>query len=98
MNVEFDSYIIPTNELPTDGFRLLDVDNRVILHINSQIRILLTGADVIHSRTIPAKLLLKFQTSSRHPLNISTGPNVISFGRFAGLAQVKYKKVVYNRF
>nr|YP_010037315.1 cytochrome c oxidase subunit II [Dacus trimacula]QJX68116.1 cytochrome c oxidase subunit II [Dacus trimacula]QQW48091.1 cytochrome c oxidase subunit 2 [Dacus trimacula]WCB98309.1 cytochrome c oxidase subunit 2 [Dacus trimacula] len=54
MNVEFDSYMIPTNDLPSDGFRLLDVDNRVILPMNSQIRILVTAADVIHSWTIPA--------------------------------------------
>nr|YP_010692933.1 cytochrome c oxidase subunit II [Anastrepha ornata]WCB98049.1 cytochrome c oxidase subunit 2 [Anastrepha ornata] len=54
MNVEFDSYMIPTNELTTDGFRLLDVDNRVILPMNSQIRILVTAADVIHSWTVPA--------------------------------------------
>lgn len=53
-NVEFDSYIIPTNELPLDGFRLLDVDNRVVLPINSQIRILVTAADVIHSWTVPS--------------------------------------------
>nr|AML60299.1 cytochrome c oxidase subunit II [Mesembrinella sp. ACMJ-2016] len=53
-NVEFDSYMIPTNELPMNGFRLLDVDNRVVLPINSQIRILVTAADVIHSWTIPA--------------------------------------------
>lgn len=54
LNVEFDSYITPTNELPVDGFRLLDVDNRVVLPINSQIRILVTAADVIHSWTIPS--------------------------------------------
>ena len=53
-NVEFDSYIIPTNELSIDSFRLLDVDNRVVLPINSQIRILVTAADVIHSWTVPA--------------------------------------------
>nr|UXX49954.1 cytochrome c oxidase subunit 2 [Chrysotus sp.] len=54
LNVEFDSYMIPTNELPIDGFRLLDVDNRVVLPMNSQIRILVTAADVIHSWTVPA--------------------------------------------
>nr|AKF78835.1 cytochrome c oxidase subunit II [Euryomma sp. SMD-2015] len=53
-NIEFDSYMIPTNELPTNNFRLLDVDNRIILPMNSQIRILVTAADVIHSWTIPA--------------------------------------------
>lgn len=54
INIEFDSYIIPTNELSIDSFRLLDVDNRVVLPINSQIRILVTAADVIHSWTVPA--------------------------------------------
>nr|YP_010545647.1 cytochrome c oxidase subunit II [Chrysops dissectus]UYG48430.1 cytochrome c oxidase subunit 2 [Chrysops dissectus] len=54
LNIEFDSYMIPTNELSIDGFRLLDVDNRVVLPMNSQIRILVTAADVIHSWTIPA--------------------------------------------
>nr|QKD74988.1 cytochrome c oxidase subunit 2 [Suillia sp. HeleYD1] len=54
LNIEFDSYMIPTNELSTNGFRLLDVDNRIVLPTNSQIRILVTAADVIHSWTIPA--------------------------------------------
>nr|YP_009236438.1 cytochrome c oxidase subunit II [Muscina levida]AMH85736.1 cytochrome c oxidase subunit II [Muscina levida] len=53
-NIEFDSYMIPTNELLINNFRLLDVDNRVILPMNTQIRILVTAADVIHSWTIPA--------------------------------------------
>nr|YP_009019968.1 cytochrome c oxidase subunit II [Megaselia scalaris]AHJ91459.1 cytochrome c oxidase subunit II [Megaselia scalaris] len=54
MNVEFDSYMIPTHELENNGFRLLDVDNRVILPMNSQIRVLVTATDVIHSWAIPA--------------------------------------------
>lgn len=53
-NIEFDSYIIRTNELNDYNFRLLEVDNRVVLPINSQIRIIVTAADVIHSWTIPA--------------------------------------------
>nr|ACC94975.1 cytochrome c oxidase subunit II [Zaprionus lineosus] len=53
-NIEFDSYMIPTNEFTTEGFRLLDVDNQVVIPMNSQIRILVTAADVIHSWTIPA--------------------------------------------
>nr|YP_009628971.1 cytochrome c oxidase subunit II [Metapenaeus joyneri]QBX88873.1 cytochrome c oxidase subunit 2 [Metapenaeus joyneri] len=54
LQVEFDSYMLPTNELPTDGFRLLDVDNRTVLPMNTQIRVLITAADVIHSWTVPA--------------------------------------------
>lgn len=53
-NIEFDSYIIPTNELKLDDFRLLDVDNRIILPINTQIRIIVSAADVLHSWTIPS--------------------------------------------
>lgn len=54
LNIEFDSYIIPLNDLPIDGFRLLDVDNRVVIPIDSQIRILVTAADVIHSWSVPS--------------------------------------------
>nr|WFS78627.1 cytochrome c oxidase subunit II [Phyllozelus siccus siccus] len=51
---EFDSYIIPYNEMPHNGFRLLDVDNRTILPMNTQIRMLVTAADVLHSWTVPS--------------------------------------------
>nr|UFZ12750.1 cytochrome c oxidase subunit II [Sialis jiyuni] len=54
LNSEFDSYMTPYNEMNIDGFRLLDVDNRIILPMNTQIRILITAADVLHSWTIPA--------------------------------------------
>nr|ACG63759.1 cytochrome oxidase subunit II [Anisodactylus poeciloides] len=52
--LEFDSYMTPINELKNDDFRLLDVDNRIVLPFNTQIRILVTAMDVIHSWTIPA--------------------------------------------
>nr|ABY55936.1 cytochrome oxidase subunit II [Pterostichus atratus] len=52
--IEFDSYMIPTNELQNNNFRLLDIDNRIILPFNTQIRVLVTATDVIHSWTIPA--------------------------------------------
>nr|YP_010546981.1 cytochrome c oxidase subunit II [Anabropsis tonkinensis]UYI31636.1 cytochrome c oxidase subunit II [Anabropsis tonkinensis] len=51
---EFDSYMIPYNEMNENGFRLLDVDNRTTLPMNTQIRMLVTAADVLHSWTIPA--------------------------------------------
>nr|YP_010048891.1 cytochrome c oxidase subunit II [Paralipsa gularis]QPK77264.1 cytochrome c oxidase subunit 2 [Paralipsa gularis]UYX62265.1 cytochrome c oxidase subunit II [Paralipsa gularis] len=53
-NIEFDSYMISSNELSPNNFRLLDVDNRIILPFNNQIRILVTATDVIHSWTIPS--------------------------------------------
>nr|YP_009554097.1 cytochrome c oxidase subunit II [Heterocarpus ensifer]YP_010703292.1 cytochrome c oxidase subunit II [Heterocarpus sibogae]QBA19608.1 cytochrome c oxidase subunit II [Heterocarpus ensifer]QFQ01359.1 cytochrome c oxidase subunit II [Parapandalus sp. SS-2019]WCO11495.1 cytochrome c oxidase subunit 2 [Heterocarpus sibogae] len=54
LQVEFDSYMIPSNELGDSGFRLLDVDNRTVLPMNTQVRMLVSAADVIHSWTIPA--------------------------------------------
>nr|ASS30690.1 cytochrome c oxidase subunit 2 [Stemonopa insignis] len=54
LQLEFDSYMIPTYELQKSGFRLLDVDNRTILPMNTQVRMLVTAADVIHSWTVPA--------------------------------------------
>nr|QJX65648.1 cytochrome c oxidase subunit II [Amorophaga japonica] len=52
-NIQFDSYMIPSNDLKSYNFRLLDVDNRVPLPMNNQIRIMVTASDVIHSWTIP---------------------------------------------
>nr|UFZ13114.1 cytochrome c oxidase subunit II [Protohermes xanthodes] len=54
LNTEFDSYMIPMNEMTENNFRLLDVDNRIILPMLSQIRVLVTATDVLHSWTIPA--------------------------------------------
>lgn len=53
-NIEFDSYMVPTNALDDDSFRLLEVDNRVILPYLTQVRMLVRAADVIHSWTVPS--------------------------------------------
>nr|YP_009712007.1 cytochrome c oxidase subunit II [Gastrophysa polygoni]QGA74017.1 cytochrome c oxidase subunit 2 [Gastrophysa polygoni] len=53
-NIEFDSFMLPMNELNNYNFRLLDVDNRLIIPFESNIRMLITAADVIHSWTIPS--------------------------------------------
>nr|BBJ21205.1 cytochrome c oxidase subunit II [Lymantria monacha] len=52
-NIEFDSYMIQPNDMKPNNFRLLDVDNRIILPMNNQIRIMVTATDVIHSWTVP---------------------------------------------
>nr|QJW33616.1 cytochrome oxidase subunit 2 [Eiconaxius sp. 1 QK-2020] len=54
MEVEFDSYMISVNEMNPSSFRLLEVDNRTVLPSNTQIRVLISAADVIHSWTVPA--------------------------------------------
>jgi cytochrome c oxidase subunit 2 len=49
IQIEFDSYIIPQNELEINIFRLLDVDNRTIIPYKVHIRILISSADVLHA-------------------------------------------------
>ena len=52
-DLEFDSYIIASDDLTPNDFRLLEVDNRIVVPIQAPIRILVTSADVIHAWTIP---------------------------------------------
>nr|YP_009250443.1 cytochrome c oxidase subunit II [Coptotermes frenchi]AIT58351.1 cytochrome c oxidase subunit 2 [Coptotermes frenchi]AIT58435.1 cytochrome c oxidase subunit 2 [Coptotermes lacteus]AIT58437.1 cytochrome c oxidase subunit 2 [Coptotermes lacteus]AMX22642.1 cytochrome c oxidase subunit 2 [Coptotermes frenchi] len=52
--LEFDSYMIPQEEQQESTFRLLDTDNRIVLPMNSPIRLIVTAADVLHSWTIPS--------------------------------------------
>jgi len=41
--------MIPEDELEFGELRLLEVDNRVVLPINTHIRVIITAADVLHS-------------------------------------------------
>ena len=52
INLNFDSYI--NKDLLNIRFRLLDVDNNLVLPINVQIRLLVSSVDVIHSFTVPS--------------------------------------------
>nr|YP_009643534.1 cytochrome c oxidase subunit II [Psolodesmus mandarinus]AWH61859.1 cytochrome c oxidase subunit II [Psolodesmus mandarinus] len=52
--VEFDSYMMPFNEMEEKMTRLLEVDNRAVLPMQTQVRILVTAADVLHSWTVPS--------------------------------------------
>nr|WRO45249.1 cytochrome c oxidase subunit II [Majangella moultoni] len=54
IDVEFDSYMMPQDELNSYNIRLLEVDNRTTLPINTLTRVLITSEDVIHSWTIPS--------------------------------------------
>nr|YP_010535560.1 cytochrome c oxidase subunit II [Alectorobius guaporensis]UYB78342.1 cytochrome c oxidase subunit II [Alectorobius guaporensis]UYB78355.1 cytochrome c oxidase subunit II [Alectorobius guaporensis] len=53
-NIEFDSFMLPSESMNNSSFRLLDVDNRLIVPFNSNLRLLITSSDVIHSWTIPS--------------------------------------------
>ena len=52
--IEFDSYMIPTSELEVGDLRLLEVDHRMVVPVNTKVRIVVTGADVIHSFALPS--------------------------------------------
>lgn len=52
--INFDSYMIPEDELELGELRLLEVDNRIVLPVNIHIRVLVTAADVLHSWAVPA--------------------------------------------
>nr|YP_010454153.1 cytochrome c oxidase subunit II [Rossia macrosoma]QXJ42169.1 cytochrome c oxidase subunit II [Rossia macrosoma] len=54
LNIEFDSYMTPTNELNLGEFRLLETDHHLILPMKTNTRIIVSSADVIHSWTIPS--------------------------------------------
>ena len=53
-SINFDSYMIPEDELELGELRLLEVDNRVVLPKNTHIRVLVTAADVLHSFAVPS--------------------------------------------
>ena len=51
---EFDSYMVPEEDLVFGSFRLLEVDHRLVLPSKEYIRVLITSTDVIHSWAIPS--------------------------------------------
>ena len=53
-SIEFDSYMVPTSDLEDGDLRLLEVDNRVIIPVNTQVRVVITAADVIHCFAVPS--------------------------------------------
>nr|YP_010531218.1 cytochrome c oxidase subunit II [Nesodiprion japonicus]UXW93505.1 cytochrome c oxidase subunit II [Nesodiprion japonicus] len=50
-NIEFDSYM--NKSLNINSFRLIDVDNNMIVPLNTQIRLIISSNDVIHSWAMP---------------------------------------------
>jgi cytochrome c oxidase subunit II len=53
-NLEFDSLLLQDNERKPDQPRLLSVDNELVVPVNKTVRVLVTGADVIHSFAVPS--------------------------------------------
>jgi len=52
--IEYDSYMIPESDLEDGQLRLLEVDNRVVVPVDTHVRFVVTGADVIHDFAVPA--------------------------------------------
>ena len=52
--IEFDSYMIQTEDLKPGQLRLLEVDNRIVVPEGATIKFLITAADVIHSFAVPS--------------------------------------------
>nr|BAV14428.1 cytochrome c oxidase subunit II [Amphiprion percula] len=50
----FDSYMVPTQDLASGQFRLLDTDHRMVVPIESPIRMLISAEDVLHSWAVPS--------------------------------------------
>jgi cytochrome c oxidase subunit 2 len=53
-SIEFDSYMVPESDLELGQYRLLDVDNKLMIPLDSHIRLIVTGSDVIHSFAVPS--------------------------------------------
>jgi len=53
-NINFNSLILNSKLLKLGEPRLLEVDNRIIIPIETEVRLLVTASDVIHSWTIPS--------------------------------------------
>lgn len=52
--INFDSYMIPEEDLDLGQFRLLEVDNRMVIPIHTHVRIIVSAEDVLHSWAIPS--------------------------------------------
>ena len=55
-NLAFDSNIIPDEEIDASKgqIRLLEVDNRIAIPVDTTIRVLMTSEDVLHNWAVPA--------------------------------------------
>lgn len=53
-SINYDSYMIPESDLKRGQLRLLEVDNRIVLPVNTHVRVLLTSTDVIHAWAVPS--------------------------------------------
>lgn len=69
--IEFESYMIPEDMLEDGQLRLLDVDNPIVIPVNTHVRFVVSAADVIHCFAIPS-LGLKIDATPGRLNQVST--------------------------
>lgn len=70
-SIEFDSYMLPAEDLEEGQLRQLEVDSRVIVPVNTHLRWIITATDVLHDFAVPS-LGIKVDASPGRLNQIST--------------------------
>jgi cytochrome c oxidase subunit 2 len=52
--ISFDAYMVPESDLAVGEFRLLEVTNKVVVPVDTHVRVIVTAADVLHSWAVPS--------------------------------------------
>ena len=50
----FDSYMVQSQDIQENQLRLLEVDNRLVLPVETHLRAIISSADVLHSWAVPS--------------------------------------------
>nr|AGP50174.1 cytochrome c oxidase subunit II [Ceratoglyphina bambusae] len=89
LNIEFESYMI--NNSKNENFRLIEVDNKMIIPFKSNIRLLISSEDVIHSWTIPS-LAIKIDAipGRMNQTNIFSNRPGIFFGQCSEICGINH--------
>lgn len=53
-SIDFDVYMVPESDLEIGQYRLLDVDNHIIIPVDCHVRFIASGNDVLHSFAVPS--------------------------------------------
>ncbi len=52
--INFDSYMIREEDLAVGQLRQLEVDNKLVVPVNTHVRLIITAADVLHAWAVPS--------------------------------------------
>ena len=80
-DISFDSIMVPEDEISGDQKRLLSVDSPVYLPVDTNIQILVTAADVLHSFAVPS---FGIKTDAVPKRTNETWVNITKEGRYFG--------------